>query len=79
MKTAESVLKNPAGPSKRGLLPGPGQEVPDALGAPPALLQLLWTQGLLRVGPDVALRDGNLLRFGELQVGNTSELLSSAS
>lgn len=68
------VAKNPAEPSKSHLLPGSGQEVLDALGALPAFLQLLWTQGVLRVRLDVTLWDGNLLRFGELHVGNTSQL-----
>lgn len=74
-------MKPSAGPSEGALLPGPGQEAPDAAGAAPALLQLLWTRGLLRVGLDVPLWDGNLLRFGELQAGNASvtALLSSAS
>lgn len=68
------VLENPAELNKSHLLPGSGQKVLDALSALPAFLQLLWTQGLLRVRLDVTLRDGNLLRFGKLHVGNTSQL-----
>lgn len=68
------VLENPAELDKSHLLPRSGQEVLDALSALPAFLQLLWTQWLLRVGLDVTLRDGNLLRFGKLHVGNTSQL-----
>lgn len=68
------VSKNPAELSKSNLLPGSGQEVFDALSALPAFLQLLWTRGLLRVGLDVTLWDGNLLWFGKLHVGNTSQL-----
>lgn len=68
------VLKNSAELSKSHLLPGSGQEVLDALSALPAFLQLLWTQGLLRVRLDVTLWDGNLLWFGKLHVGNTRQL-----
>lgn len=68
------VLKNLAEVSKSHLLPGSGQEVLDALSALPAFLQLLLTQGLLRVGLNVTLWDGNLLWFGKLHIGNTSQL-----
>lgn len=59
----------------KSVLPGPSQEVPDALGPAGALFQLLWTRQFIWVRFYIALWDGNFLRFGQLHVGNTGSFI----
>lgn len=58
-------------------VPGPGQELPDALDTAATFLLLLQAQRPLKLRLDVALKDRNLQRFGQLPIrrGQTHQLV----